>query len=265
MTPHATPRVFRSEALVLKAFDLGEADRILTLYTPTHGKVRAVAKGVRRTKSRMSGHVDLFSHCTLLLAHGRQLDIVTQADTVEAFPRLREDLWRSSWAYYVAELVDGFTVEEQANYPLFALAARTFGRLSELRDVELAVRLFEIEFLSLVGYRPQLARCIGCEEELLPAGNGFSVRLGGVLCPTCRALDPLAISLPPESLKLLRNLQRDAEAVLRLREVPMDAMRDVGRITQEFVASKLESRPRSLGVIERLRAEMPPEIAAPSQ
>jgi DNA repair protein RecO (recombination protein O) len=244
---------------VLKAYNYGEADRILTLYTPNHGKARAIAKGVRRTKSRMSGHVDLFAHATLLLARGRQLDIVTQADTVESLPGLRESLWRSSWAHYIAELVDGFTVEEQANYPLFALVVGGFKRLADAESVELAVRAFEIEFLALVGYRPQLHRCQECGEELLPNGNRFSIRLGGVLCPLCQAHDAASIPLTASALKLLRNLQRDAEAVLKLPDVPADAIRDVGRVTQEFVASRLDARPRSLGVIERLRAQMGPD------
>jgi DNA repair protein RecO (recombination protein O) len=259
MNPHSAPRVYRTEAIVLKGYDYGEADRILTLYTPTRGKARAIAKGVRRTKSRMSGHVDLFSHANLLLARGRQLDIVTQADTVEALPELRESIWRSSWAHYVAELVDGFTVEEQANYPLFALVAGGFRRLATAADVELAVRAFEIEFLTLVGYRPQLQRCQACGAELLPDGNHFSIRLGGVLCPLCRSHDAAALSLTSTALKLLRNLQRDPDAVLHLTDVPADARREVGRLTQEFIASRLDGRPRSLGVIERLRAQIGPD------
>src|SRR5579864_2914277 len=89
-------RVYRTEAIVLKGYDYGEADRILTLLTPHLGKLSAIAKGVRRTKSRMSGHVDLFTRSSLLIARGRQLDIITQADTLENFRPVRSDLWRSS-------------------------------------------------------------------------------------------------------------------------------------------------------------------------
>jgi DNA repair protein RecO (recombination protein O) len=87
--------VYRTEGIVLKGYDFGEADRILTLYTPQLGKLRAVAKGMRRTKSRMGGHLDLFTRSNLLVARGRQLDIVTQAETIESFASMRTDLLRA--------------------------------------------------------------------------------------------------------------------------------------------------------------------------
>ena len=109
-------RLYRTEAIVLKRIDFGEADRILTLYTPERGKVRAIAKGGRRIASRKSGHVELFTHAALLLAEGRQLDIVTQAETVRPYRRIREDLIRTTYAYHIAELVDRF-IEEGLESP----------------------------------------------------------------------------------------------------------------------------------------------------
>src|SRR6266516_3377843 len=106
------PRVYRTEAVVLKGYDYGEADRILTLLTPEHGKVRAIAKGVRRTKSRKAGHLDLFTRSNLLLAHGRELDVLTQAEALETFRPVRENLWLSTCAHYVSELVDSLTAEQ---------------------------------------------------------------------------------------------------------------------------------------------------------
>src|SRR5436305_15097079 len=119
------PRVYRSEGIVLKAYNYGEADHILTLFTPNAGKLRAVAKGVRRTKSRMAGHLDLFTRSSLLVARGRQLDIVTQAETLENFRAMREDLVRLSYGHYVSELLDSFSAEGLANEPLYALTVHT--------------------------------------------------------------------------------------------------------------------------------------------
>src|SRR5579864_3749824 len=147
-------RVYRTEAIVLKGYDYGEADRILTLLTPHLGKLSAIAKGVRRTKSRMSGHVDLFTRSSLLVARGRQLDIVTQADTLENFRPVRTDLWRSSFCHYVAELADDFSGENLANYPLYSLVIGTFRRLAERSDLELVARAFEVCLLGVTGYRP---------------------------------------------------------------------------------------------------------------
>src|SRR5437764_13336849 len=123
--------VFRTEALVLRRHDFGEADRVLTLYSPWRGKFRAIAKGVRRPKSRLGGHVELFTHVNVLAAQGRNLDIVTQAETVRPFGRIRDDLWKISYACYVAELVDRFTEEHLENQPVFDLLLHAFTYLDE--------------------------------------------------------------------------------------------------------------------------------------
>jgi DNA repair protein RecO (recombination protein O) len=255
MPLNSSERIYRTEGIVLKGYDYGEADRILTFYTPTRGKLRALAKGVRKTKSRMSGHIDLFTRSNLMVARGRQLDIVTQAETVESYSLLRKDLWRSTWAHYVAEIVDGFTVEEQANYPLYALAALTFRRLADVAFPELAVRAFEVRLLSLVGYRPQLFRCLHCNSDITPGGNRFTVRMGGVLCPVCASVEPSAIPISDNALKMLRNLQSNEEVVVGMADVPVDVGREVERDLQEYIVHRLESRPRSLHVLERLRQE----------
>jgi DNA repair protein RecO (recombination protein O) len=248
-------RVYRTEGIVLKAYNYGEADRILTLITPNSGKLRAVAKGIRKTKSRMSGHLDLFTRSTLFVARGRQLDIITQAETIENFRGVRDDLWRSSYCHYVAELLDGFSAEALPNYPLYALSVQTLRRLATSSTCDLVVRVFELQLLGHTGYRPQLHRCLGCEASIEPDGNRFSVKLGGVLCQTCASMDAAAPSISPRSLKALRNLQVNEQAMLQLPELEEDVRREVGARLTEYIAFRLESRPRSLGFLERLRAE----------
>jgi DNA repair protein RecO (recombination protein O) len=105
-------RLYRSEAIVLKRRDYGEADRLLTVFTPNHGKLVLLGKGVRKTHSRKAGHVELFTLSTLLIAKARTWDLVTQAETIETYLPLRGSLLRTSYAYYVAELLDGFTQEQ---------------------------------------------------------------------------------------------------------------------------------------------------------
>src|ERR1700694_2435048 len=99
-----TPRVYSTEAIVLRRTDYGEADRILTLFTPRQGKVRAIAKGARRTNSRPAGHRELFARTQSLLASGRELDIVTQAEARERLDHLRDDLWHATAAWHMAEM-----------------------------------------------------------------------------------------------------------------------------------------------------------------
>jgi DNA repair protein RecO (recombination protein O) len=249
-------RVYRTEAIVLKGYDYGEADRILTLLTPNAGKLRAIAKGVRRTKSRMSGHVDLFTRSTLLIARGRQLDIVTQAETLENFGPVRADLWRSSVCHYVAELADDFSAENLANYPLYALVVETLRRLSIASDVQLVTRAFEMRMLAATGYRPQLHRCLQCDSVIEPQPNRFSWKMGGVLCPECSHADAAAAVISIPALKLMRNLQTNEAALMQLAGISPDIHREVERRLQEYITYRLESRPRSIAFLERLRAEL---------
>lgn len=257
MTNSSAPRVYRTEALVLKAYDYGEADRILTLYTAHSGKLRVVAKGVRRTKSRMAGHLDLFTRSSLLVARGRQLDIVTQAETVETFRGMREDLLRVSYAHYVSELLDNFSAEGLANYPLYAAAVTAFRRLSGTGNLDTAVRAFEIQLLGLTGYRPQLHRCLVCDTAITPGENHFSASMGGVLCPTCAPSDRAAPRITVAALKMLRNLQTNESSVLQIGQLPEEIRREVEQRLTEYIAYRMESRPRSVRFLDTIRTEDP--------
>ena len=153
-------RLYRTEAIILKHNDLGEADRLFTVLTPFLGKLRLVAKGVRKPTSRKSGHLESFTRSQLLVARGRNLDIITQAEMVEPYLRLRRDLWRTSHAYYMGELVDRFSQERSENPPLYRLLSDALGWVCEAHDLALALRYFELSLLGLAGYRPQLLSLI---------------------------------------------------------------------------------------------------------
>lgn len=255
LTNSSSPRVYRTEGIVLKGYDYGEADRILTLYTPQLGKLRAIAKGVRRTKSRKAGHLDLFTRTNLLVARGRQLDIVTQAETVESFAPMRTDLVRLSYAHYVAELVDAFTVEQLANYPAYATTVAALRRIAMAADPALSVRSFEVQLLGLMGYRPQLHRCLGCDTAIEPVSNRFSPKMGGILCPSCASEDQAARPISVQALKVLRNLQTNESAMLQLPEIPVEVGQEVEARLQEYIEYRLEKGPRSVRFLDQLRTE----------
>ncbi len=125
------PHVYTTEAIILKRMDYGEADRILTLFTPRQGKLRAIAKGSRRTTSRLAGHIELFTRSQLQLAAGRDLEIITQGESKERFPHLRAELWHATTAYYLAELIEKFTEDEAEHHILYTLFIDTLRRLDE--------------------------------------------------------------------------------------------------------------------------------------
>jgi DNA repair protein RecO (recombination protein O) len=210
--------LFKTEALVLKRSDLGEADRLLTLFTPHLGRIRAVAKGARKITSRLGGHVELFTHVQLMIARGRNLDYVTQAQTLDPFIAIRDDLTLMGHACYLAELVDQIAGEHIGNEALYALLLTSLRNLSQATDRALLLRHFEIQLLSLTGYRQELRQCVVCRQPLEPVANAFSASAGGVLCPRCAGSEPLHREVSVDMLKCLRYLQdNDYPRASRLR------------------------------------------------
>ncbi|MCU0494369.1 MAG: DNA repair protein RecO [Chloroflexaceae bacterium] len=200
-------RVYRTEALILRRTDFNEADRLLTLVTPG-GKRRVVAKGVRKTTSRLAGHIELFTHSQLLLALGRNLDIVTQSQILERYETLRTELPRLSCGYYAAELYDKVTPEEGEENPLlFRLMVQTFAALDTSTNPTLVLRMFELRLLHAIGYRPNLHRCVASQELLTEEANRFSPALGGMLSPAHTSADRNALPISLNAFKLLRYLQ----------------------------------------------------------
>jgi DNA repair protein RecO (recombination protein O) len=257
-------RLYRTEAIVLKRRDYGEADRLLTVFTPQRGKLVLLAKGVRKLHSRKAGHVELFTLSTLLVAKGRTWDLVTQAETIEPFLALRDDLLRTSYAHYCAELLDGFTQEQDAQPAAFALLKEALGRLAAGELPRLVARTYELRLLALAGYQPELFACVACQDPLEPLTNYFSVTDGGVLCPKHGEGKAGAEPLPLPVFKALRFIQtRDWEDVRRLSLSP-GLHGELERLLQGYIIYQLERNLRSvaflrilqeqLGAVEPLRA-----------
>jgi len=249
------PRVYKTEAIVLRQRKLGEADKIITLYTPNYGKLEAVAKGVRRPKSRLAGHLEVLTYTSAMLAQGRNLDVVTQAQAVEVFASLREDLHRLSRALYTAELVDRFSPEGAESYHIFQLLLATLRRLAEGAGADVVVRYFEMQLLHLAGFQPQLHRCLGCQRPLAPVANCFSPAAGGVLCASCGSGAVSSRPLSVSALKVLRLLQSGGFGdVLRVRLGTVLA-HEIEFHLRAYLIHVLERDVRSAAFIDRLRRE----------
>ena len=217
----AKPRNYQTEAIIIKKTKLGEADRIFTLYTPHLGKIQGFAKGVRRPRSKLAGHLELLTHSLVSLARGRNLDTITGSQTINSFLPLKSDLDLASYALYLTELVNKFTPDEAENQPLFQLLLETMQQLCQANNKELVLRYFELQLLDKVGYRPQLQQCVTCQAPLEPVTNYFCPDAGGMLCPNCRPGQPLGYPLSPEALKVLRFLQAsDYPTAQRLKLTP---------------------------------------------
>ncbi len=200
----AAPHVYQTGAIVLKQSKIGEADRIVTIYTPGLGKLRAIAKGACRPGSKLGGNVEPLTYSSMMLAKGRNLDIITQSQTIEAFPALKKDLWHMACGLYTLELVDSSTLENSENSPLFDLLLNTLRRLCQSENDKTVVRYFELHLLHHLGYRPQLRRCVNCNSRVNPVTNFFSYSQGGILCPNCSRKEPACRPLSVDALKVLR-------------------------------------------------------------
>jgi len=248
------PRRYTTDAIVLSRFDLGEADRVLTLITPAGGKLKAIAKGIRRPTSRLGGSLEPFAELTVALARGRTFDVVTQVSVGHAWLRLRDDLESAATAWYLAELADRSLEERHAAEPLYALLRRAY----ELLDARMApgrvARWFEMHLLDELGVRPEVDRCVECDRVL---GSDERFRwvppLGGIVCERCPGPPHDRTGLSLEALKLLKAYQRlDIEALAGLR-LGRSVEAEVEAALREFVRDALEREARSLAFLDEVR------------
>jgi DNA repair protein RecO (recombination protein O) len=252
------PRLYKTEAIVLRQRKLGEADRILTLFTPAHGKLDAKAKGVRKTTSRMAGHLQPLNRCMVQLAQGRTMEVVAGCETLESFQPLRENLERLSRALYAAELADRFLPERVENLPTYGLLLDTLRRLQAVADADLALRHYEMKLLERSGFRPELGRCLGCQQALQPTQNFFSPVAGGTYCSSCGAGAAGSRALSLNGLKVLRLLQRASYEEVGGLNLPPALAEEVERHLRSYIVCLLERDVNAAAFVERLRREQHP-------
>lgn len=193
----SSPHLYRDHGIVLRNHKLGESDRIVSLVTERHGKVRAVAKGVRKTKSRFGARLEPIRHVAIQLYEGRELDTVTQAESVDHFAAIRSDLDRLTRAVTMLEAVDQLAQEREPNPRLYQMLLGALRSL-EVRDAPLVVAGFYWKVLALEGFRPIVEGCVNCgvEDGLV----AFDLEEGGTLCAAHRQGNPIS----PEAVEVLR-------------------------------------------------------------
>ena len=235
--------LYRDRGVVLRTIKLGESDRIVTLLTEGRGKVRAVAKGVRKTKSKFGARLEPTSHVALLLYEGRELDIVTQAESLEQFRDVRENLDRFARAATLLEAVDQVSQEREANPRLYQMLLGALRTLAA-RDAPLLVPAFMWKLLALEGFRPELDVCVSCgATDRLVA---FDLGEGGILCRGCRR----GVAISVDALALIRRiLGGDLLGALDV-EVSQVTF-EVDHLATRAMEHHLERRLRSVGLLER--------------
>ena len=232
------------QGIVLRSYPFGEADRVVVLLSPNRGKLRTVAKGVRRTKSKFGGRLEPFTHVDLMLYEGRNLDTITQATIIEAFPELRADLDRVVAAGTMVEVADLVAQEDEPSRRLFLLLQRGLKALDAGPLHPDLVTAYLLKAAEVVGVAPALEACAGCgrPEDL----RRFSFAAGGVLCERCRT--PGAYALRDG---LTGYLAVVARADLGQLPAPDHSMSGEARgVARRFVEYHLERRLVSLAVLD---------------
>jgi DNA repair protein RecO (recombination protein O) len=254
-------RTYRSEAIVLRRVDFGEADRLLTLYSREFGKIKALAKGARKPQARKAGHVELFMRTNFMFARGKNIDIVTQAEVVEPYLALRDDLVRTTYAAYAAELIDGLTAEADRDPAKYDLLSKALGWLAASDNSLLVARYYELRLLGLAGFQPQLFRCVSCNEAIEQQDQFFSAELGGLLCPSCQAADRRALPISASAVKVLRHLQTHQWSHVQALRLRPKVQRELESVMHHYLRHILERNLRSADFLYRLRREA--ELFAP--
>ena len=235
--------LYRDEAVVLRTWKLGEADRIVSLHTRGNGKVRGVAKGVRRTRSKFGARLEPACHVAVQLYRGRgDLDTVTQAETIDRFGSLRSDPERFARASAMLEAVDQLAPEAGGDPDRHVMLVRALATLDRT-DSALVVAGFFLKLLALEGVQPELDRCVDCGS----AGPlvAIDVHAGGVLCRDCRQGRPIS----PEALDMLRRMLGGRLAAV-LRQPVAGAAEEVAGLATAAMEAHLERRLRSVTVLD---------------
>jgi DNA repair protein RecO (recombination protein O) len=247
-------RSFRTDAIILKRRDFGEADRLLTILTPRYGKLDVIAKGARKPTSSKTGHVELYTRADMLIHKGRDLDLAVQAEMTKPWLELREDLHRGAYATYVAELMDRFTNKgDEDSGRLMALLDETLNRLCVDDDPRLAVRYYEIRLLDEVGFRPELHECVVSREEVQAEDQYFSYPGGGVVRPEHAIKSSGFVPVPMVTLKVLRHMQRSPYSHVQSLTISPALHDDVERVLLGYITFLLEQKLQSVDFIRRIR------------
>jgi DNA repair protein RecO (recombination protein O) len=235
--------LYRDHGIVLRTHKLGEADRIVVVLTRDHGKVRAVAKGVRKTKSRFGGRLEPPSHVDLLLYLGRELDVVTQVETVDHFGPLREDFDRLARAMTLLEATDQVSLEREPNPALYRMVVGALRTLAA-RDTPLVVAAFLLKLLSLEGYRPEVEACAVCgsPSDLV----SWAVEEGGLRCRAHRQGSPVS----PEAVEILQDIL-GGRLGAALNAPASAATAEVDHLAVKVLEHHLERRLRSVSSLHR--------------
>lgn len=249
--------LYNAEAIVIRVRDFDEADKIAVMLTREEGKVQVIARGARRSRNRYASAMQLFTHVKVALYSGRSMDTCSQIDTVESFRNLREDLLRMAYGAYSCELMDEMIKEKQRNESAYLLLLTTLHLLNAKEyEPEPIRRAYELKLLSILGFRPNLERCVACGQGL---GDGPQIRfapgMGGVLCPSCSADSDGVVRISRGALETIKRLLDGDLRRAHMIRVTGELAKELDRAIGEYIGIRTDRRLKSKEFLDELRRE----------
>jgi len=248
---------YKAQAINLKSYNLGESDKIMVMYSRDHGLIRCVAKGVKKSSSSLGGRMQLIVANNLLLAKGRNLDIVCQAEVIESFSSIRSDMTKLIYSFYCAELINNFGLENDTNskiiYDLSFEALKNISIFSSLEEILWTIIRFKLRLMEAVGYAIELNQCVKCNDTEHNYGtyHFFCPESGGVICSKCDEKANNTLSIDKRHLNVFKDAQ--------IYDFPEDnsnfdktLLYSCFNILKEYVSTKSDKKLKTPEMIETL-------------
>lgn len=248
---------YKAQAINLKSYNLGESDKIMVMYSRDHGLIRCVAKGVKKSSSSLGGRMQLLVANNLLLAKGRNLDIVCQAEVIESFSSLRSDMTKLIYCFYCAELINNFGLENDTNskivYDLSFEALKNISIFSSLEEILWTIIRFKLKLMEAVGYAIELNQCVKCNEteDNFGSYHFFCPESGGVICSKCDEISYKTQEIDKRHINILKDAQ--------LYDFPEDSSKfdktllySCFNILKEYVSARSDKKLKTPEMIETL-------------
>jgi DNA repair protein RecO (recombination protein O) len=215
-----------------------EADKIVTIYTKNYGKITAIAKGVRKTKSKFGSSLEILTHSNFLIYKGRNIDIVSQTEILESFFSTSKEVIKFAFAVNCVEVVNRLTEEQEINIGLFNLLKEVLHYLKGSNDPKLLTLSFKWQTISILGYRPSLDHCCRCNKSVEEQKEiYFNIKEGGLVCNNCIAKDKEGcVKVSLYFNKLVRKILNTPLSTISNATIPVKKMKELEKITDLYIA-----------------------------
>jgi len=246
--------LYKTEGIVLKSIEYQEADKIVTIYTKDYGKITAIAKGVRKTKSKFGSSLEILTYSIFLFYKGRNLDIVSQTEILESFFSTSKEVIKFAFAANCVEVVNRLTEEREINIGLFNLLKEVLHYLRESNDPKLLSLSFKWQTMSILGYRPSLNHCCRCNKRVEDQKEmHFNIKEGGLICNHCIAEDKEgSIKVSLYFIKLVRKILITPLSTISNATIPDNKMKELEKITDSYIAYHSEKSFKTDGFLKTL-------------